>query len=147
MVTTYDENPELASDQLAALLAAGLVVGQLHTMRRNMDASEPGEDDEKFAAIASGMERLALRLLGDADVGDPQRYMEEWQASQMVPVGGVGSIMCAHCGHEAIGDTQEVVDAAIKDHMAKCPNHPMRALERENARLREELAALKGGMA
>ena len=146
-LVTYEDDPEKSSDQLAALLAAGLVAGQLVTLRGNLSRQEPDVDDPKFHAIADALERLTARLLTDSGYEDAQPTLASWLAqgeAGMVPlIGAARPLLCAHCGHKVEAETEQEVEDGMRAHMAVCPDHPMRLVERQRDDALSALSSLR----
>ncbi len=68
-----------------------------------------------------------------------QRWVNDLQAGMY--------INCVYCGHR-YGPDDEVpatMADALKEHVERCPEHPMSALKAENVRLRKELEAGRVG--
>jgi hypothetical protein len=53
-------------------------------------------------------------------------------------------LTCVYCGHEYPQDTPAAGDKVLTDHIAQCPQHPLRDVIAQRDRLRAALAGLVG---
>lgn len=78
-------------------------------------------------------DKLAIAL---AKVTNLKSWVDDLQAGMY--------INCVYCGHRYGPDSETPASMAdvLKEHVERCPEHPMSALRDENERLRDRVAAL-----